>query len=131
LELDAHGLTEAPLGPGASSAPRGPVQRRKNPLPAVGADQSKGILLIEHGEPQDPCPVAGCRGTLRFLHRGGRSYVVCSLQPDKHGRPSPWGEDDAWWRLPEQQSPYTGAVSFMTAWSDTGENTPRGQKTMR
>jgi len=44
-------------------------QRRKNPLPAVGADQGKGVFLLVHGEPQDPCPVPGCMGTLRFLHR--------------------------------------------------------------
>jgi hypothetical protein len=38
--------------------------------------------------------------------------VVCSLQPSKHGRPSPWGEGDAWWRR-EQQSLYHGALDFM------------------
>jgi len=38
--------------------------------------------------------------------------VVCSVQP-QYGRPSPWGEDDAWWRYPDQLSPYTGAVGFM------------------
>ena len=44
-------------------------QRRKNPLPVVRAAQGNGICLLEHGEPHDPCPVPGCRGTLRFLHR--------------------------------------------------------------
>jgi hypothetical protein len=43
--------------------------------------------------------------------------VVCSVPPAKHGRPSPWGEDDAWWRQADQQSPYTGAVSFRAAGS--------------
>jgi len=38
--------------------------------------------------------------------------VVCSVQPQPHGRPSPWGEDDAWWRQPDQLSPYDGAVGF-------------------
>jgi hypothetical protein len=41
--------------------------------------------------------------------------VVCSVQPQQHGRPSPWGEDDLWWRQREQQSLYAGAVAFMTA----------------
>ena len=36
-----------------------------------------------------------------------------SLQPHQHGRPSPWGEDDAWWRHPDQRSPSTGAGGFM------------------
>jgi hypothetical protein len=31
--------------------------------------QGNGIYLLAHGEPHDPCPVAGCRGTLLFLHR--------------------------------------------------------------
>jgi hypothetical protein len=44
-------------------------QRRKNPPPAVCEEQDNGIVLLAHGEPQDPCPVPGCRGTLRFLHR--------------------------------------------------------------
>ncbi len=42
---------------------------RKNPLPTVHEDQGNGIFLLLHGEPHDPCPVLGCRGTLRFLHR--------------------------------------------------------------
>ena len=44
-------------------------QVRKNPQPAVREEQGNGIFLIEHGEPHDPCPVEGCRGTLLFLHR--------------------------------------------------------------
>jgi hypothetical protein len=44
-------------------------QRRKHPLPVVRAAQGNGIFLLAHGEPQDPCPVPGCRGPLRFLHR--------------------------------------------------------------
>jgi hypothetical protein len=44
-------------------------QRRKHPLPVVRAAQGNGICLLEHGEPQDPCPVPGCRGILLFLHR--------------------------------------------------------------
>ena len=55
------------------------------------------------------------RQELRFAHRWGQSYVVCSVQPQQHGRPSPWGEDDLWWRQREQQSLYAGAVAFMTA----------------
>jgi len=51
--------------------------------------------------------------------------VVCSLQPDQHGRPSPWGEDDAWWRHPDQQSPYNGSVSFRAAWSEGATETYR------
>jgi hypothetical protein len=44
-------------------------QSRKNPPPAVREDQGNGIYLLVHGQPHDPCPVAGCAGTLRFLHR--------------------------------------------------------------
>ena len=44
-------------------------QRRKNPPPAVREAQGNGIYLLAHGEPHDPCPVAGCGGTLLFLHR--------------------------------------------------------------
>jgi len=44
-------------------------QRRKHPLPTVRAAQGQGLFLLADGEPHDPCPVAGCRGTLRFLHR--------------------------------------------------------------
>jgi hypothetical protein len=47
----------------------GMQQHRKNPLPVVRAVHCHGIFLLEHGEPHDPCPVPGCRGTLRFLHR--------------------------------------------------------------
>jgi len=43
--------------------------RRKNPLPVVREAQGNGLYLLAHGEPHDPCPVAGCGGTLRFLHR--------------------------------------------------------------
>jgi hypothetical protein len=42
---------------------------RKIPLPMVCEDQGNGIFLLAYGEPHDPCPVLGCRGTLRFLHR--------------------------------------------------------------
>jgi hypothetical protein len=44
-------------------------QRRKHPLPTVREEQGRGLFLLAHGEPHDPCPVAGCRGTLLFLHR--------------------------------------------------------------
>jgi hypothetical protein len=44
-------------------------QRRKNPPPVVREAQGSGLHLLAHGEPHDPCPVAGCGGTLRFLHR--------------------------------------------------------------
>ena len=44
-------------------------QRRKHPLPTVRAEQGRGLFLLADGEPHDPCPVAGCRGTLLFLHR--------------------------------------------------------------
>ena len=47
----------------------GVQQHRKNPLPVVRAEQGKGIFLLEHGEPHDPCPVEGCAGELRFAHR--------------------------------------------------------------
>jgi len=42
---------------------------RKKPPPAVREAQGNGIYLLAHGEPHDPCPVVGCGGTLRFLHR--------------------------------------------------------------
>ena len=44
-------------------------QRRTQPLPTVREAQGHWIVLLAHGEPHDPCPVAGCRGTLLFLHR--------------------------------------------------------------
>ena len=44
-------------------------QRRKQPLPVVQQEQGQGLFLLAHGEPHDPCPVDGCRGTLLFLHR--------------------------------------------------------------
>ena len=44
-------------------------QHRQQPLPVVREAQGQGLFLLAHGEPHDPCPVAGCRGTLRFLHR--------------------------------------------------------------
>jgi hypothetical protein len=44
-------------------------QRRKNPPPVVHEAQDHGCFLLAYGEPHDPCPVPGCRGTLRFLHR--------------------------------------------------------------
>jgi hypothetical protein len=47
----------------------GMQQHRKNPLPVVRTVHGHGIFLLEHGEPHDPCPVPGCRGTLLFLHR--------------------------------------------------------------
>jgi hypothetical protein len=47
----------------------GMQQHRKHPLPVVRAVHGHGIFLLAHGEPHDPCPVPGCRGTLRFLHR--------------------------------------------------------------
>ena len=48
---------------------RGPQQRRKNPPPMVREEQGHGVVLLAHGEPQDACPVEGCAGTLRFVHR--------------------------------------------------------------
>jgi hypothetical protein len=42
---------------------------RKNPPPMVHEDQGNEIFLLLYGEPHDLCPVLGCRGTLRFLHR--------------------------------------------------------------
>jgi hypothetical protein len=46
-----------------------PKHRRKNPPPTILEEQGEGIVLLADGEPHDPCPVAGCRGTLRFLHQ--------------------------------------------------------------
>jgi hypothetical protein len=48
---------------------RGPQQRRKNPPPTVREAQGEGVVLLAHGEPHDACPVDGCAGTLRFVHR--------------------------------------------------------------
>jgi hypothetical protein len=47
----------------------GSSERRKNPPPVVREVQGNDLYLLAYGEPHDPCPVAGCRGTLRFLHR--------------------------------------------------------------
>jgi hypothetical protein len=53
--------------PRSCSTSRGPQHLRKNPPPTVRDAQGNGIFLLEYGEPHDPCPVAGCRGALRFL----------------------------------------------------------------
>ena len=53
----------------SDGGPSGWQQRRKNPLPVVCDVQGNDLYLLAYGEPHDPCPVAGCRGTLRFLHR--------------------------------------------------------------
>ena len=53
----------------SGAGPTGPQQHRKNPPPTVLEEQGHGVVLIAHGEPQDACPVAGCTGTLRFVHR--------------------------------------------------------------
>jgi hypothetical protein len=44
-------------------------QRRKHPPPVVRVVQGHNHYLLAYGEPHDPYPVAGCRGTLRFLHQ--------------------------------------------------------------
>jgi hypothetical protein len=44
-------------------------QRRNNPPPLVREAQGDDIYLLAYGAPHDPCPVAGCHGTLLFLHR--------------------------------------------------------------
>jgi hypothetical protein len=46
-----------------------PKHRRKNALPTIVAEQGEGVVLLANGDPHDPCPVPGCGGTLRFLHR--------------------------------------------------------------
>jgi hypothetical protein len=46
-----------------------PAHGRKNLPPTVQEEREEGIVRIAHGEPHDPCPVPGCRGTLLFLHR--------------------------------------------------------------
>jgi len=43
--------------------------RRITPPPQVQAALGNDCYLLAHGEPHDPCPVAGCQGTLLFLHR--------------------------------------------------------------
>ena len=48
---------------------REPQQRRKNPPPAVLKAWGDGVVRIAHGEPHDACPVDGCAGALRFVHR--------------------------------------------------------------
>ena len=44
-------------------------QCRTHPLPMVQEAQGHGLFLLAHGEPHDPCPVEGCAGELRFVHR--------------------------------------------------------------
>jgi hypothetical protein len=100
-------------------------QHRKHPLPVVRAAHGHGIFLLAHRKPQDPCPVPGCRGTLLFLHQCGPAFVVCSVQPAQHGRPSPWGEEATWWRPSDRQSPYKSAVSFRAAESQEARETAR------
>jgi hypothetical protein len=46
-----------------------PEQSRKNPPPTIVEAQDEDIVLLADGEPQDACPVVGCRGILLFLHR--------------------------------------------------------------
>ncbi len=42
---------------------------RHNPPPLVREAQGNDIYFLSYGAPHDPCPVAGCHGTLLFLHR--------------------------------------------------------------
>jgi hypothetical protein len=58
-----------PSSPLPGAVPRRPEQGRKNPPPTVLEEHGEGVVRIAHGEPHDPCPVAGCHGTLLFLHR--------------------------------------------------------------
>jgi hypothetical protein len=53
-------------------------------------------------------PCSSCTGEASRLWS-----AVCS--PTGTARPSPWGEDDLWWRQRAPQSPYRGAVAFMIA----------------
>ena len=62
-------------------------------------------------------PCASCTG------EGSRMWL--QLQPHTHGRPSPWGEDDAWWRQREQQSPYQGAVDYRGERPESGTSRSR------
>jgi hypothetical protein len=64
-------------------------QHRKNPLPAVREAQGNGIYLLAHGEPHDPCPVAGCGGTLlSCTGEGNRIWAaVCSHTNTADRRP--------------------------------------------
>ena len=50
----------------------------------------------------------------------GEASRLClqPADPSARGWPSPWDEDDAWWRQRAQQSPYRGAVAFRTASAD-------------
>ena len=87
-------------------------QHRKNPPPVVREAQGNGIYLLAHGEPHDPCPVAGCEeptlpAPVRAIVSG---LPICNHY--KHGRPSPWGRDDTWWRQRAQQISYTGTVGY-------------------
>ena len=51
-----------------AGGPEGRAAAPKKSAPAGRETQGNGIYLLAHGEPHDPCPVAGCGGTLRFLH---------------------------------------------------------------
>ncbi len=85
---------------------------RKNPLPTVHEDQGNGILFSYMG---NRMIVSGLRLPGHAALPASVRPIVCGLQPHKHGRPSPWGEDDAWWRRRAQQSSYHGAVRFRPA----------------
>ena len=87
-------------------------QHRKHPLPVVRAVHGHGIFRLEHGEPTIPVrsPAAGASSSSSTGEAPPLWSAVCS-QTSTAGR-HPWGEDDAWWRQADQQSPYRGAVSF-------------------
>ena len=79
----------------------GVQQRSKHPRPVVRAAHGHGICLLAHGEPHAPCPVQRCAGNCGSRLVEAQSYVVCSVQSQHHGCPSPWCEDDLWWRQGE------------------------------
>jgi hypothetical protein len=73
------------------------------PLPVCEGERLVGMLTDRD---------IAVRGTLLLLYRCGQSCLGCGLLPHKHGRPSPWGDDAAWWRQRAQQSSSTGIIAY-------------------
>jgi hypothetical protein len=73
------------------------------PLPVCEGERLVGMLTDR---------AIAVRGTLLLLYRCGQACLGCSLLLHKHGRPSPQGDDDAWWRQRAQQSSYTGTIDY-------------------
>ena len=93
-------------------------QHRKNPPPAVREAQGNGIYLLAHGDRTIRVRSPGAGGPCAFS-TGEASRLWSAVCSRTSTPPSPWGEDDAWWRQRAQQSPSRGTVAFRAASADS------------